>query len=123
MRSYLDPRCLKEPAVKEVVWKISTNLLLLSQVLDSLLAWLNTSLADSRVRLVELEDDLKDGMVLKLILCKLTGQVVETEIYPRPFLEELELPCGDFVQSRERQKTNLEFVLQKIRWCLVIFPP
>ena len=60
MRSYLDPRCLKEPAVKEVVWRISTILILMSQVLDSLLAWLNTSLADSRVRLMELEDDLKD---------------------------------------------------------------
>lgn len=88
MRSYLDPRCLKEPAVKEV--------------LDCLLSWLNHSLADSRVRIMELEEDLKDGMVLKLLLCKLTGQ-------------ELELPCGDFVQSRERQQTNLEFVLQKIR--------
>jgi len=88
MRSYIDPRSVKEPAVKEVV--------------DSLLSWLNQSLADSRVRLVDLEDDLKDGMVLKLLLVKLTGQPIE-------------LPCGDFVQSKERQKTNVEFVLQKIR--------
>ena len=66
------------------------------------MSWLNQSLADSRVRLVDLEDDLKDGMVLKLLLVKLTGQPIE-------------LPCGDFVQSKERQKTNVEFVLQKIR--------
>jgi len=87
-RSYLDPACLKEPAVKEV--------------LDSLLFWLNQFLAESRVRLTSLEEDLKDGMVLKLVLEKLTGQ-------------EIELPCGDFVQSRERQATNLEYVLQRIR--------
>jgi len=87
-RSYLDPACLKEPAVKEV--------------LDSLLFWLNQFLAESRVRLTSLEEDLKDGMVLKLVLEKLTGQKIE-------------LPCGDFVQSRERQATNLEYVLQRIR--------
>ena len=99
MRSYIDPRSLKEPAVKEVRVLI---IFFLSKVVDSLLSWLNQSLADSRVRLVDLEDDLKDGMVLKLLLVKLTGQPIE-------------LPCGDFVQSKERQKTNVEFVLQKIR--------
>ena len=85
MRSYLDPRCLKEPAVKEVGrLKDLQHHILMCQVLDSLLAWLNTSLADSRVRLMELEDDLKDGMVLKLILCKLTGQVVPLPVPGRP---------------------------------------
>jgi hypothetical protein len=68
MRSYLDPRCLKEPAVREV--------------LDCLLAWLNHSLADSRVRITQLEEDLKDGMVLKLILCRLTGKAGASLLYP-----------------------------------------
>ena len=71
------------------------------KVLDTLLSWLNQFLSDSRVRLTSLEDDLKacvpiisnlysislcyvkshilifkDGMVLKLVLEKLTGQEV-----------------------------------------------
>lgn len=35
---------------------------------------------------------------------------------------QVELPCGDFVQSRQRQATNLEFVLQKIRWGMNVNP-
>merc|ERR1739838_890080 len=40
-------------------------------------------------------------MVFKLLLEKLTG-------------ENLVMPCGDYVQSKERQRTNTEFVIRKV---------
>ena len=127
VRSYLDPTCLKEPAVKEVGRgsfhpndcgsRISPDHFIIlttlcEKVFDSLLSWLNQFLSESRVRLTSLEDDLKvlkyspffvptlqiqgphllsliynifiiskDGMVMKLVLEKLTGQEVVT---PQP---------------------------------------
>jgi len=88
-RSYLDPKSLADPAVKEVI--------------DSILEWINHTLggSDTRVRIVDMEEDLKDGMVFKLLLEKTTG-------------EALVMPCGDYVQSKERQTTNVEFILKKI---------
>ena len=73
-RSYLDPKSLADPAVKEVI--------------DSILEWINHTLggSDTRVRIVDMEEDLKDGMVFKLLLEKTTG-------------ETLVMPCGDYVQS------------------------
>lgn len=86
-RSYLDPKSLAEPAVKEVI--------------DCILDWMNHSLggSETRVRITNLEEDMNDGMVFKLLLEKLTGK-------------SLMMPCGDYVQSKERQNTNVEFILR-----------
>ena len=88
-RSYLDPKSIADPAVKEVI--------------DCILEWMNHSLggSDTRVRIVDLEEDMVDGMVFKLLLEKLTGEC-------------LVMPCGDYVQSKERQKTNVEFIIRKV---------
>ena len=84
-RSYLDPKSIADPAVKEVI--------------DCILEWINHSLggSDTRVRIVDLEEDMVDGMVFKLLLEKLTGEC-------------LVVPCGDYVQSKGRLKTNVELV-------------
>ena len=42
-----------------------------------------------------------DGLVLALLLEKMTGEGVV-------------MPCGEFVQSQERQRTNVEHVLAKV---------
>ena len=74
------------------------------EFLDNMKEWINQSLggADTRVSISNLEEDLKDGMVLKCLLEKHTGT-------------EIRMPCGDFVQSQERQLTNVEYLLQYFR--------
>ena len=46
----------------------------MKEVVDSLLSWLNETLGggDTRIVVTDLEEDLRDGMVLKL--CKLTKE-------------------------------------------------
>jgi len=56
---------------------------------------------ETRVRITDLEDDLKDGLIFKMIMEKMSGEVVS-------------LPCGDIVSSKERQKINLEFIIGHI---------
>jgi len=82
-RSYLDPR---ETSVRGLM--------------TGLKEWINSRLAgiQTRVSIDSFEEDLKDGMVFKLLLERELG-------------EEIKLPCGDFVQSKERQLLNVEYII------------
>ena len=66
--------------------------------------WINSRLAgiQTRVSIDSFEEDLKDGMVFKLLLERELG-------------EEIKLPCGDFVQSKERQLLNVEYIINHFR--------
>ncbi len=54
-----------------------------------------------------IENDLFDGLVLKVLVQTLSGQAVP-------------MPAGEFVQSKERQRINLEAVLNKIQEMLKV---
>jgi len=89
-RVYIDPKSLKDAAAMELK--------------ENLKEWINQSLGDiqNRISINNLETDLKDGMVLKILFEK----HLETKLI---------LPCGDFVQSKERQMANLEFLIKYMR--------
>jgi hypothetical protein len=53
------------------------------------------------LQITSLKDDLYDGLVLKVLLEKLTGKSVA-------------MPTGQHVQSEERQRRNLEAVVASI---------
>ena len=70
------------------------------EVVGTIRDWLNECLGGGNTRIVitDLEEDIKDGMVVKLLLEKYLGQ-------------SLRMPCGDFVQSKERQEANVDYIL------------
>lgn len=63
--------------------------------------WVNDILVDDNTNISSMREDFYDGIVFKKILAKLSGQP-------------LNLPLGDEVQAKERQKKNLAAVLDKI---------
>ena len=73
-------------------------------MLENIKEWINHSLggAETRISINDFEEDLKDGMVIKSLLEKHCGK-------------KLTLPCGDFVQSKERQLLNLKFLIDHVR--------
>ncbi len=75
----------------------------MKEVVSNLTKWVNQVLDDSstRISVQNLETDLFDGLVLKVLVQKLSGQSVV-------------MPAGEFVQSEERQRINLGAVLRRI---------
>ncbi len=75
----------------------------MKEVVSNLTKWVNQVLDDSSTRITvqNLETDLFDGLVLKVLVQKLSGQPVV-------------MPAGEFVQSEERQRINLGAVLRRI---------
>ena len=71
---------------------------------ENLKEWINQSLggADTRASINDFEEDLKDGMIYKFLLERHLGA-------------KLTLPCGDFVQSKERQLANVDFLIKHVR--------
>ena len=108
-RSYLDPRgseildIMKISFFKCNQYKINLETSVRG-LMTGLKEWINSRLAgiQTRVSIDSFEEDLKDGMVFKLLLERELG-------------EEIKLPCGDFVQSKERQLLNVEYIINHFR--------
>ncbi|KDR07747.1 Beta-parvin [Zootermopsis nevadensis] len=81
-RSMIEPRSFEEPKLKELI--------------AVLIEWINDELADQRIIVKDIEEDLYDGQVLQKLLEKLTG-------------EKLDVP--EVTQSEEGQKQKLGIVL------------
>ena len=60
--------------------------------------------SDKSINITSMED-LADGLVLKTLMEKLLN-------------ERIEIPYDGFVQGKDRQKSNLKAVLNKIEKCL-----
>ena len=82
----------------------------LQNVFDTLKSWINFELSESRMQLSDLEDDLRDG----LILAKLVGKLSK---------KNLVLPFGEYVQAEERQRNNLQAVCNQIKTILSVHNP
>ena len=65
--------------------------------------------SDDSINITSMEDDLADGMVLKKLMEKLLN-------------EKIEIPFEGFVQGKDKQKSNLKAILDRIEKCLN-FPP
>ncbi|XP_023335133.1 alpha-parvin [Eurytemora carolleeae] len=87
-QEHLDLRCINDPGVSELI-KILIN-------------WISAEFSDQRVQITDLGKDLRDGQVYALIYEKILG------------LKKLDLPWGEYVQSRERQEKNLEFIIENM---------
>ena len=61
--------------------------------------------SDNSMNITSMEKDLADGLVLKTLMEKLLN-------------ERIEIPFDGFVQGKDRQKSNLKEVLNKIEKCL-----
>ena len=74
------------------------------EAVENITGWINHELGDSstRIRVTDLKNDLYDGVVLKVLLERLSGESVA-------------MPAGEFVQSEERQRINLRAVLDRAR--------
>jgi len=82
-RSMIEPRSFEDPKLKELI--------------AVLIEWINDELADQRIIVKDIEEDLYDGQVLQKLLEKLTG-------------EKLDVP--EVTQSEEGQKQKLGIVLE-----------
>lgn len=78
----IEPRSFEDPKLKELI--------------AVLIEWINDELADQRIIVKDIEEDLYDGQVLQKLLEKLTG-------------EKLDVP--EVTQSEEGQKQKLGIVL------------
>ena len=94
-RMYVDPRSAQEANFIELV--------------NLLEEWVNDILTDEHIRVTSLTEDFYDGVIFKKILEKLSGT-------------EINLPLAEDVQAKERQKLNLQTVLEKIREILRLSP-
>ncbi|XP_076759233.1 beta-parvin-like isoform X2 [Xylocopa sonorina] len=81
-RSMIEPKSLEDPKLKELILV--------------LIDWINDELADQRIIVKDIVEDLYDGQVLQKLLEKLTG-------------EKLDVP--EVTQSEEGQKQKLTVVL------------
>ncbi|KAG8222323.1 hypothetical protein J437_LFUL001865, partial [Ladona fulva] len=81
-RSMIEPRSYEDPKLRELI--------------AVLIEWINDELADQRIIVKDIEEDLYDGQVLQKLLEKLTG-------------EKLDVP--EVTQSEDGQKQKLEIVL------------
>ncbi|XP_046390983.1 beta-parvin [Ischnura elegans] len=81
-RSMIEPKSYEDPKLKELIYV--------------LIEWINDELADQRIIVKDIEEDLYDGQVLQKLLEKLTG-------------EKLDVP--EVTQSEEGQKQKLGVVL------------
>ncbi|KAK7590396.1 hypothetical protein V9T40_002009 [Parthenolecanium corni] len=84
-RSMIEPRSYDEPKLKELI--------------AVLIEWINDELADHRIIVKDLEEDLYDGQILQKLFEKLTS-------------EKLDVP--EVTQSQEGQKQKLRIVLSTV---------
>ncbi|CAG0885139.1 unnamed protein product [Darwinula stevensoni] len=88
-RSMIEPRSFEDPKLKELI--------------TILIDWINDELADQRIIVKDIEEDLYDGQVLQKLLEKLNNVL-------------LEVP--EVTQSEEGQKHKLRIVLNAANQCL-----
>ncbi|XP_071445953.1 beta-parvin [Hetaerina americana] len=81
-RSMIEPKSYEDPKLKELI--------------SVLIEWINDELADQRIIVKDIEEDLYDGQVLQKLLEKLTG-------------EKMDVP--EVTQSEDGQKQKLGVVL------------
>ncbi|CAL7936164.1 unnamed protein product [Xylocopa violacea] len=93
-RSMIEPKSLEDPKLKELILV--------------LIDWINDQLADQRIIVKDIVEDLYDGQVLQKLLEKLTG-------------EKLDVP--EVTQSEEGQKQKLAVVLSTANRVLDRYPP
>ncbi|XP_063986524.1 beta-parvin isoform X2 [Diachasmimorpha longicaudata] len=93
-RSMIEPRSLEDPKVQELIFV--------------LIEWINDELANHRIIVKDIVEDLYDGQVLQKLIEKLTG-------------EKLDVP--EVTQSEEGQKQKLEVVLSAANRVLGRYPP
>ncbi|XP_014616106.1 PREDICTED: beta-parvin isoform X1 [Polistes canadensis] len=93
-RSMIEPRALEDSKLQELIYV--------------LLEWINDELANQRIIVKDIVEDLYDGQVLQKLLEKLTG-------------EKLDVP--EVTQSEEGQKQKLVVVLGAINRILGRYPP
>ncbi|KAG7211155.1 hypothetical protein KM043_010479 [Ampulex compressa] len=93
-RSMIEPRSLEDSKLKELVFV--------------LIEWINDELADQRIIVKDIVEDLYDGQVLQKLIEKLTG-------------EKLDVP--EVTQSEEGQKQKLAVVLSAANRILGRYPP
>ena len=74
----------------------------LEDLIGLLTEWINNELGDgeSRMQVTNLEEDLRDGLIVAQLVGSLSGQTIQ-------------LPFGRYVQSSQRQFNNLQFVLKR----------
>ena len=86
-----------------------TNQSYFKELLKNITQWINAELGDGdiRIKVQDLEQDLYDGLILRTLVEKLSG-------------EQISMPAGEFVQSEARQMVNLENVLNRIEEILNI---
>ncbi|XP_070158972.1 beta-parvin isoform X2 [Polyergus mexicanus] len=93
-RSMIEPKSLEDPKLQELI--------------SVLIEWINDELADQRIIVKDIVEDLYDGQVLQKLLEKLTG-------------EKLDVP--EVTQSEEGQKQKLTVVLSAANRVLGRYPP
>ncbi|XP_011501400.1 PREDICTED: beta-parvin [Ceratosolen solmsi marchali] len=93
-RSMIAPRSLEEPKVQELI--------------HVLIEWINDELANQRIIVKDITEDLYDGQVLQKLLEKLTGK-------------KLDVP--EVTQSEEGQRQKLAVVLNTANRVLGCYPP
>ena len=84
-RAIIQPQSLTDPSVQELI--------------STLIDWVNDELADERIIVKNIEEDLYDGQVLHKLLEKLTGR-------------QLDVP--EVTQSEEGQRQKLQIVLNAV---------
>lgn len=84
-RAIIQPQSLNDPLVKELIM--------------ILIEWINDELAEERIIVKDIEEDLYDGQVLHKLLEKLTGR-------------KLDVP--EVTQSEEGQRQKLQIVLNAV---------
>lgn len=90
-RAIIQPQSLNDPAVKELI--------------SILIDWINDELAEERIIVKDIEEDLYDGQVLHKLLEKLTDR-------------KLDVP--EVTQSEEGQRQKLQIVLNAVNHVCII---
>ncbi|KAK0077769.1 hypothetical protein PV325_003475 [Microctonus aethiopoides] len=93
-RSIIQPKSFEDPKLQELIFV--------------LIEWINDELADQRIIVKDIVEDLYDGQVIQKLIEKLTG-------------EKLDVP--EVTQSEEGQKQKLEVVLSAANRILSHYPP
>lgn len=92
-RAIIQPQSLHDPLVKELI--------------STLIEWINDELAEERIIVKDIEEDLYDGQVLHKLLEKLTSR-------------KLDVP--EVTQSEEGQRQKLQIVLNAVNHVSLFVP-
>lgn len=90
-RSMIDPRSMEDRKLRELI--------------DILVEWINDELANQRIIVKTLDEDLYDGQVLQKLLEKLAG-------------EKLDVP--EVTQSEEGQRQKLSIILANVNKVFIL---